>query len=68
MASYLHLPVSTTHIMSSGVAGTMAHEHGENGLQGGTIKSILMAWVLTLPVSTILAGGIFWILQMIFVV
>ena len=66
-ASYLHIPVSTTHIMSSGVAGTMAHEHGKGGLQGGTIKSILMAWVLTLPVSTVLAGSIFWLLQSIFV-
>jgi phosphate/sulfate permease len=66
-ASYLHLPVSTTHIMSSGVAGTMAHEHGKHGLQGGTIKNILLAWVLTLPVSTILAGGIFYILQAIFI-
>ncbi len=66
-ASYLHLPVSTTHIMSSGVAGTMAHEHGKDGLQWGTIKAILMAWVLTLPVSTVLAGGIFYVLQMIFV-
>ena len=65
-ASYLHLPVSTTHIMSSGVAGTMAHEHGKNGLQGGTIKAILMAWVLTLPVSTVLAGGIFLTLKSIF--
>jgi phosphate/sulfate permease len=66
-ASYLHLPVSTTHIMSSGVAGTMAHEHGKNWLQGGTIKAILMAWVLTLPVSTLLAWSIFYTLHAIFV-
>jgi phosphate/sulfate permease len=66
-ATYFHLPVSTTHIMSSGVAGTMAHEHGKHGLQGGTIKAILMAWVLTLPVSTLLAGGIFFVLQVLFV-
>jgi phosphate/sulfate permease len=66
-ASYLHLPVSTTHIMSSGVAGTMAHEHGKWGLQGGTVKAILMAWVLTLPVSTALAGGIFYVLNALFV-
>jgi phosphate/sulfate permease len=66
-ASHLHLPVSTTHILSSGVAGTMAHEHGKWGLQGGTIKAILMAWVLTLPASTLLAGGIFYILHMVFV-
>jgi phosphate/sulfate permease len=64
-ASYLHLPVSTTHILSSGVAGTMAHEHGKWGLQGGTIRAILLAWVLTLPVSTALAGGIFLILSSI---
>lgn len=66
-ASHLHLPVSTTHILSSWVAGTMAHEHGKWGLQGGTIKSILMAWVLTLPVSTLLAAAIFMVLQSIFV-
>lgn len=66
-ASYLHLPVSTTHILSSGVAGTMAHEHGKGGLQGDTIKAILMAWVLTLPVSTVLAGTIFYILKSLFV-
>lgn len=66
-ASHLHLPVSTTHILSSGVAGTMAHEHGKGGLQGDTIKAILMAWVLTLPVSTILAGTIFFILKSFFV-
>jgi phosphate/sulfate permease len=67
MASYFHLPVSTTHIMSSGVAGTMAHEHGKHGLQGGTIKNIILAWVLTLPVSTLLAGGIFYVLQAMFI-
>ncbi len=66
-ASHLGLPVSTTHILSSGVAGTMAHEHGKWGLQGGTIKSILMAWVLTLPISTLLAAVIFLTLNALFV-
>ncbi len=66
-ASHFHLPVSTTHILSSGVAGTMAHEHGKWGLQWGTIKAILMAWVLTLPVSTALAWVIFLILNFLFV-
>jgi phosphate/sulfate permease len=66
-ASHFHLPVSTTHIMSSGVAGTMAHEHGKWWLQGSTIKGILMAWLLTLPISTLLAGNIFFILHTIFV-
>ena len=54
-ASHVGLPVSTTHILSSGVAGTMAHEHGKHGLQGSTIKSILLAWILTLPASTLIA-------------
>jgi phosphate/sulfate permease len=66
-ASQLGLPVSTTHIMSSWVAGTAAHEYGKHGLQGDTIKSILTAWVLTLPVSAILAGVIFMVLRFLFV-
>ncbi len=66
-ASHFHLPVSTTHILSSWVAGTMAHEHGKWGLQGGTIKAILMAWILTLPVSTLLAWSIFFILKSVFI-
>jgi phosphate/sulfate permease len=66
-STFYHLPVSTTHILSSSVAGTMAHEHGKNGLQGGTIKSILMAWLLTLPVTTILAWCLFMILRWLFV-
>ena len=50
MANIFSLPVSTTHILSSGVAGTMVAN--KSGLQGGTIKTILMAWVLTLPATT----------------
>ncbi len=52
------LPVSTTHVLSSGVAGTMAANH--SGLQWGTVKNLLMAWVLTLPASICLAAGLFW--------
>jgi inorganic phosphate transporter, PiT family len=52
------LPVSTTHVLSSGVAGTMAAN--KSGLQWATVRNLLMAWVLTLPVSIILAGGLFW--------
>jgi PiT family inorganic phosphate transporter len=52
------LPVSTTHVLSSGVAGTMAANH--SGLQWGTMRNLLMAWVLTLPVSMCLAGSLFW--------
>jgi len=48
------LPVSTTHVLSSGVAGTMAANH--SALQWPTVRSLPMAWVLTLPVSIVLAA------------
>ncbi len=51
------LPVSTTHILSSGVAGTMAANHA--GLQKETLRNILLAWVLTLPVCMLLGAGLF---------
>jgi PiT family inorganic phosphate transporter len=55
------LPVSTTHVLSSGVAGTMVANH--SGLQWSTVRNLLMAWVLTLPASILLAGGLFWLLR-----
>src|SRR4029077_2549896 len=55
------LPVSTTHVLSSGVAGTMAANR--SGLQMSTVRNLLMAWVLTLPVSIALAGGLFWLFR-----
>jgi PiT family inorganic phosphate transporter len=55
------LPVSTTHVLSSGVAGTMVAN--QSGLQWGTVRNLLMAWVLTLPVSIMLAGSLYWLLR-----
>jgi PiT family inorganic phosphate transporter len=55
------LPVSTTHVLSSGVAGTMVANG--SGLQWATVRNLLMAWVLTLPVSIALAGGLYWLLR-----
>jgi inorganic phosphate transporter, PiT family len=52
------LPVSTTHVLSSGVAGTMMAN--KTGLQWATVRNLLMAWVLTLPVSIMLSGSLFW--------
>lgn len=63
-ADALGLPVSTTHVLSSGVAGTMAANR--SGLQMSTIRNLLMAWVLTLPVSIALAGGLYAIFSAIF--
>jgi PiT family inorganic phosphate transporter len=56
-ADHLNLPVSTTHVLSSGVAGAMAANH--SGLQMDTLRNVLLAWVLTLPVSVLLGAGIF---------
>jgi PiT family inorganic phosphate transporter len=57
------LPVSTTHVLSSGVAGTMAANH--SGLQIATVRNLLMTWVLTLPASILLAGSLFWLFSRI---
>jgi inorganic phosphate transporter, PiT family len=54
-------PVSTTHVLSSGVAGTMAAN--KSGLQWSTIRNMIMAWVLTLPAAIMLSGSLFWIFR-----
>jgi inorganic phosphate transporter, PiT family len=57
------LPVSTTHVLSSGVAGTMAAN--KSGLQMSTIRDIAMAWVFTLPAAALLSGCLFWLFNAI---
>ncbi|QAX82059.1 inorganic phosphate transporter [Candidatus Pseudomonas adelgestsugas] len=59
LANIFSLPVSTTHVLSSGVAGTMVAN--KSGLQGNTVRTILMAWVLTLPMTAGLSAGLFWL-------
>jgi len=51
------LPVSTTHVLSSGIAGTMAANG--SGLQGSTIRNIALAWVLTLPAAMMISGSLY---------
>ncbi|WP_076999307.1 inorganic phosphate transporter [Variovorax sp. KK3] len=53
------LPVSTTQVLSSGVAGTMAANR--SGLQMATLRNLLLAWVLTLPAAIILSGSLYWL-------
>jgi PiT family inorganic phosphate transporter len=55
------LPVSTTHVLSSGVAGTMAANR--SGLQMSTVRNLLMAWVLTLPAAILLSGGLYYLFR-----
>nr|WP_254439716.1 inorganic phosphate transporter [Pandoraea iniqua] len=58
------LPVSTTHVLSSGVAGTMTING--SGLQWDTIRNLLLAWALTLPAAIVLAGGLYWAFRQVF--
>jgi len=58
------LPVSTTHVLSSGVAGTMAAN--KSGLQMSTIRNLLMAWVLTLPAAILLSGSLYFVFSKVF--
>jgi PiT family inorganic phosphate transporter len=65
LSSHFGLPVSTTHVLSSGVAGTMVAEGGLKNLRKKTVKNILMAWILTLPVTIVLSGSLFLLLRWI---
>jgi inorganic phosphate transporter, PiT family len=63
-ADHFGLPVSTTHVLSSGIAGTMTAN--KSGLQLETVRNIALAWVLTLPASIVLAAFLFWIFRSMF--
>jgi PiT family inorganic phosphate transporter len=63
-ADGLGLPVSTTHVLSSGVAGTMVANG--SGMQWSTVRNLALAWVLTLPVAMLLSGFLFVIFRQIF--
>ena len=58
-ADMFGMPVSTTQVLSSGVAGTMAASRA--GLQMATVRNLMMAWALTLPAAIVLSGGLFWL-------
>src|SRR5262245_45902036 len=63
-ADVLGLPVSTTHVLSSGVAGTMAANR--SGLQLATVRNLLMAWVLTLPAAIMLSATLYYFFVQVF--
>ena len=60
LAERFGLPVSTTHILTSGVAG--ASVANGQGLQMRTIRNMALAWVMTLPAAMLLSGGLYWLL------
>lgn len=66
LSSYYGLPVSTTHVLSSGIAGSMVASKGVKNLQPDTVRNILIAWFLTLPVVMIMAGTLFLLFRSIF--
>jgi PiT family inorganic phosphate transporter len=63
-ADMFGLPVSTTHVLSSGIAGTMTANR--SGLQWSTVRNIAMGWVLTLPAAILLAATLYWALSQVF--
>ncbi|MEH2512957.1 PiT family inorganic phosphate transporter [Nitrobacteraceae bacterium AZCC 1564] len=63
-ADMFGLPVSTTHVLSSGVAGTMAANG--SGLQMSTIRNMVMAWVLTLPAAITLSAALYFLFSHLF--
>lgn len=65
-SSGLGLPVSTTHVLSSGIAGTMVANKGIKNLQADTVRNILLAWLLTLPVSMTLSATLYMLFRWIF--
>jgi PiT family inorganic phosphate transporter len=65
LASWQGLPVSTTHMLSSGIAGSMVAKKGLKNLQKKTVKTIALAWILTLPVTIILSGSLFLLFRAI---
>lgn len=64
ISNYFGLPVSTTHVLTSGVAGSMVATGGVKNLQKGTMKSIALAWILTLPVTVILSLGLYLLFRL----
>lgn len=66
VSSYFGLPVSTTHVLSSGIAGTMVAQGGVSNLRKKTITQIAWAWILTLPATMIMGSLLFYIFRAIF--
>jgi PiT family inorganic phosphate transporter len=60
LAERFGMPVSTTHILSSGVAGASVANGA--GLQGRTVRNMALAWIMTLPVAMLLSGTLYWLL------
>lgn len=67
ISSWLGLPVSTTHVLSSGIAGSMVSGGGMKNLQFKTVTNIAIAWLITLPITILLSGSLFLLFRMVFI-
>src|SRR5206468_186543 len=63
-ASWLRAPVSTTHVIAASIMGVGASKR-VSAVRWGVARSILVAWVLTIPVSAAVAAGTYWVLQLL---
>lgn len=66
MANFFQLPVSTTHVLSSGIAGSMVAQRGLKNLQPQTVRNIVLAWLLTLPVTLTMSGTLYLLFRYLF--
>jgi PiT family inorganic phosphate transporter len=64
-ATYIHLPVSTTHVISSGILG-VGSAHRLKGVKWDTAKRMVITWVITLPITALLASILYYILHLFF--
>jgi PiT family inorganic phosphate transporter len=62
-ATFLHMPVSTTHVISSSILG-VGSAHRIKGVKWGTAKNMLVTWFITLPISASLAGVIYYLIAL----
>jgi len=65
-STWLSLPVSTTHVLSSGIAGSMVASKGVKNLRKDTVRNILLAWLFTLPATITLSATLFILFRFLF--
>ena len=64
-STWLNLPSSTTHVLTSSIAGSMVASRGVKNINPGMVRNIALAWVLTLPVTMVLSGLLFLLFRAI---
>ena len=65
IGTQMTLPASTTHVLTSSIAGSMVASRGVKNINPGIVRNIALAWVLTLPVTMVLSGLLFLLFRAI---